>query len=275
MSDFDLIAFDSMTRLRANILSSNIEEINATLAELRDNLDDETFQAKTGSLFRDAIEKNEFQLVDCYLRNYASINSQLIVKATRNTSYQILELFLNYGWDINMPIDSYSPPAIAFSFHDSDFTQWFLAHGADPNRRSHEYTDCTPLSIAFKEADFAIIQTILDHGASLRHGQIIHYAAMRELDDRLEVLTYLLDRKHDSVNNIMYENCGDEYYFHMFSGIGTPLHHAAAGGLLDSVKLLVQYGALPRMRDPAGQTAAEWAKMHGRKAIFDFLNLYL
>jgi len=77
----------------------------------------------------------------------------------------------------------------------------------------------------------------------------MYYAAMRKLDDRLEVLQYLLDRGY-SVNDIMYQNCGDEYYFYMYSGIGAPLHYAAGRGLLDSVKLLVQHEASPQIRDP-------------------------
>jgi hypothetical protein len=127
------------------------------------------------------------------------------------------------------------------------------------------------LSIAFKEAPFTAIQLLLEHGGSLKHGQVMHYAAMRELDDRLEVLQYLLDRGH-SVNDIMYQSCGDEYYFHMYSGIGAPLHYAAGKGLLDSVKLLIQHGALPQTRDPLGQTAADWARKNGHAAVFDFLH---
>lgn len=149
-------------------------------------------------------------------------------------------------------------------------TEWFLSHGADPNRRCYEHTDRTPLSIAFKEAPFTTIQLLLDHGASLKHGQVMQYAAMRELDDRLEVLQYLLDRGH-SVNDIMYQNCGDEYYFHMYSGIGAPLHYAAGRGLLDSVKLLVQHGASPLIRDPLGRTPADWARKNGHIAVIDFL----
>ncbi|KAJ5741110.1 hypothetical protein N7493_000982 [Penicillium malachiteum] len=270
MSDFDLLAADSIAQLRANTLSCNIEGIQATLSELRLSLDDETFQAKTIPFLHDAVEKNEVRLVDCFLKNNVSINSQLVVKATTNTAYQILEVFLNYGWNINTPINLYSPSALACSFHDSDLTKWFLAHGANPNQRSDVNTDCTPLSIAFMEASFEIIQALLKHGASLQHGQVLHYAAMRKLDDRLEVLKYLLDRNH-SPNAIMYQNCGNDYYFHMYSGIGTPLHHAVANGLLDSVKLLVQYGALPRMRDPMGQTPTDWAKRNGHEHIFDFL----
>ncbi|KAJ5608653.1 hypothetical protein N7528_009220 [Penicillium herquei] len=270
MSDFDLIAADSIAQIRANTSSRNIEGIHATLSQLRLSLDDKTFQAKTIPFLRDAVEKNEARLVDCFLQNNVSINSQLVVTATTNTSYQILEVFLNHGWNINTPIHFYSPSALACSFHDSNLTRWFLAHGANPNQRSDVNTDCTPLSIAFKEASHEIIQALLDHGASLQHGQVLHYAAMRKLDDRLEVLKYLLDRKH-SPNDIMYQNCGNDYYFHMYSGIGTPLHHAAANGFLDSVKLLVQYGASPRMRDPMGQTPADWAKRNGHEQIFDFL----
>ncbi|KAJ5150611.1 uncharacterized protein N7500_010800 [Penicillium coprophilum] len=188
-----------------------------------------------------------------------------------NISYQTLEVFLSHGWDINAPLYSSVPPALAFSFHDFDLTRWFLTHGADPNRRYDEYADRTPLSIAFVEASFPIIELLLDHNASLQHGQVIHYAAMRESDDRLETIRYLLDRGHP-VNDIMYQNCGDEYYFHMYSGIGAPLHYAAGKGLLDSVKLLVQRGASPWIRDPLGQTAADWAKRNGHLAVFDFLH---
>lgn len=157
-----------------------------------------------------------------------------------------------------------------FSFHDVKLTKWFLAHGADPNRRYYQYTDRTPLSFAFQKAPFHIIQLLLDHGASLQYGQVLHYAALRELDDRLEVLQYLLNHGCP-LNNIMYQNCGDEYFFHMYSGIGSPLHYAAMKGLLDSVKFLVQQGASPNIRDPIGQTAADWARKYGHMAVYNFL----
>lgn len=83
----------------------------------------------------------------------------------------------------------------------------------------------------------------------------MHYAAIRKLDDQLEVLRYLLDPGH-SVDDIIYQTCGDESYFHMYSGIGAPLHYAAGKGRLDSVKLLVHHRASPQISDPLGQTAA-------------------
>ena len=98
----------------------------------------------------------------------------------------------------------------------------------------------------------------------------MHYAAIRELDDRLEVLRYLI-AKGVPVNDIMYQNCGDEYYFHVYSGIATPLHYAAGKGLLGSVKVLIDGGALPDTKDPSGLTAVDWAQMNQHVRVVDFL----
>lgn len=93
---------------------------------------------------------------------------------------------------------------------------------------------------------------------------------MRELDDRLDVLKYLLQQGLP-VNDIMYQNCGDEYYYNMYSGIGPPLHYAAARGLLDSAKLLIENGASPHVKDPAGKVALEWAEYNGQTNMAEFL----
>ncbi|KAJ5514792.1 hypothetical protein N7463_004344 [Penicillium fimorum] len=93
---------------------------------------------------------------------------------------------------------------------------------------------------------------------------------MVELDDWLEALRHLLGRHH-LLNDIMYQNCGDEYYFHMYSSRGTPLHYAAGKGLLDFVTFLAQHGASIEIRDPLGQTAADWARRYGHSAVSDFL----
>lgn len=102
-----------MAQIRADFSSRNVEGINSTLPELRESLDNATFQAKLTPLLREAVETNSSSLVYCFLENHVQINSQLVVKATMNTSYQTLEAFLNNGWDINAPVDSNTPPALA------------------------------------------------------------------------------------------------------------------------------------------------------------------
>jgi hypothetical protein len=113
MSDFDLIAFDEMAQIRAYFQSNNMEGVHATLYKLHDTVDDEVFQAKTIPLLYEAVEKNSFRLICCFLENHVSLDSQLVVKATTNTLYQALEAFLTHGWDINTPVDWNTPGALA------------------------------------------------------------------------------------------------------------------------------------------------------------------
>lgn len=105
----------------------------------------------------------------------------------------------------------------SFAFHDVNLTKWFLNHGANPNQRCPQYTDRTTLSVAFEIAPTSTIKILLANDASLQAGQVMHYAAMRELDGRLSVLQFLIDYGLP-LNEIMYQNCGDNYYFHMYSG---------------------------------------------------------
>lgn len=113
MSDFDLLQFDEMAQLRAYFQSNNLGGVHATLSKLRDSLDDETFQAKTFPLLYEAVEKNSFNLICCFLENHVSMDSRLVVRAATNTSYQALEALFTHGWDINSPVDWDTPAALA------------------------------------------------------------------------------------------------------------------------------------------------------------------
>jgi hypothetical protein len=53
---------------------------------------------------------------------------------------------------------------------------------------------------------------------------------------------------------------------------GTPLHLAAERGFVEIVKLLVKYGADPRILNPQGKSAAELALKSGHRTIADLLS---
>lgn len=75
ISDFNLIAFDQTTRLRADLSSGNLEGIRSTLSELRYSLNDETLQAKAVPLLREAVERYSYQLVECFLQSHVALSS--------------------------------------------------------------------------------------------------------------------------------------------------------------------------------------------------------
>jgi ankyrin repeat protein len=91
------------------------------------------------------------------------------------------------------------------------------------------------LSAAVEYADFKIVKLLFDNGGSIEHGQLLHHAAYRTLDDRTQVLEYLVE-KGLSVNNVRYQNRPDCYDMQKNWSLGTPLHYAANRGKLDAVK---------------------------------------
>ena len=152
--------------------------------------------------------------------------------------------------------------------NDAKLTSWFLARGADPNAECG--LDLTPLSVAVCNAPFEIIQLLFDHGGSIKHGQLLHYAVRRDSIDRLQVLQFIID-KGPPINHVMYQDRLDCYDQLMFFGIGTPLHEAAEQGKLDMVELLLARGADPLIRDARRKLAIDRARRAGQDAVVELL----
>ena len=124
--------------------------------------------------------------------------------------------------------------------------------------------------MAVSDAPFATIKLLFDHGGSIRHGQLLHYAVRRDHADRLEVLKFIINQG-PPINNVMYQERLDCYDQLKYFGIGTPLHEAAQDGKLDMVKLLLAEGADPLIRDARGRLAIERARRAGRDAVVKLL----
>lgn len=138
---------------------------------------------------------------------------------------------------------------------DLSLTEWFLDHGADPNAAC--VLDITPLSAAVEAAPIAVIELLFSHGGSITTGQLLHYAVRRNLPDHRAVVELILN-KGAPVNRIMYQDLHC-YYLQRAFALGTPLHEAAALGKLETVKLLLERGASPLIRDSLGDTPRERA----------------
>ena len=156
---------------------------------------------------------------------------------------------------------------------DEELTKWFLSHGAYPNAQA-QILDVTPLSLAVKGASFNVIKNLFNHGGSdsIKHGQLLHYAAQRSASDDLEVMQYILD-KNPVLNEVMYQNdISNSYGFQkVFFALGTALHVVAERGKFEPIELLLAKGIDPSIRDCRGKLAMDVAMENGHDAIAAYL----
>jgi Ankyrin repeats (3 copies) len=127
-----------------------------------------------------------------------------------------------------------------------------------------------PLSIAVLRAPFSTIKILFDRGGSVEHGQLLHWAVLREPPDCLEVIDFLLD-KGAPINDVMYQHRLKDYFQMRPFGLDTPLHSTANEGRLDVVKHLLEKGADPLVKDARGEPAMEWAEFEGHSAVVELL----
>jgi len=148
---------------------------------------------------------------------------------------------------------------------------YFLRNGADPNARC-AILDITPLSYALVSASLSTIQLLFDHGGSVHCDQLLHYAAVRESEDRLQVLEPLLQKGSKThLNTLLYSD--DQKSMNMMCDTPrwTPLHAAAITGYVDVVRFLLESGCDPAIKDTRGNTPLSCAERHGHRAVMEVL----
>lgn len=151
---------------------------------------------------------------------------------------------------------------------DSNLIDWFFAHGASPNAKCT--LDLTPLSVAVQFADASIIRKFFSHGGSIEHGQLLHYAVRRDLDDCIDIILYILSQGAP-VNDVMYQHRSDSWALQQAFGLGTPLHDAARLGKLDAARVLLDHGADCMIKDSLGFTPLQTAEENQHEAVADCL----
>ncbi|RMZ75455.1 hypothetical protein DV738_g5471, partial [Chaetothyriales sp. CBS 135597] len=227
-----------------------------------------------------ATENQHHKTVEYLLKHGAPITTGVVAVATELRDTEMLKLLLRYGWDIDMTISPATPSAMALQIEDAELTNWFLEHGASPNTTCG--LDLTPLSFAVQYGSLATIEAMFKHGGCVEHGQLLHYAVRRDLPDHLRVLELVLSKYPDpasAVNQVMYQERLRSYYQQRALSLGTPLHEAAgAGGAaarkkdkLATVKLLVERGANPLIRDSRGEIPLQRAERMHNQAVVDYL----
>lgn len=155
-----------------------------------------------------------------------------------------------------------------YAVDDAALTQWSLSRRADPNAQC--LLDITPLFAAVQYAPMSVIELLFEHGGSIAFGQLLNYAAWRELDDRVDVVTFLI-AQGAPINNIMYQNRLDCYRQREAFALGMALHDRAAIGGIDVVKTLVDAGAELRIKDSRGETPLQRAERNNHFDVIQYL----
>ena len=145
---------------------------------------------------------------------------------------------------------------------------FLLENGADPNKQC--LFDVTPLSFAAQTAPVHTVKFMLDdYDGDVRKGQLLHFAARREIDV-VEVLELLLDRGA-AINQTLYENHEFSRRWHFWMPLGTALHEAAQSGKVRAVRFLLSRGIDPSIKDNMGHTALDRARQFNREALVKLL----
>ncbi|KAL4908515.1 hypothetical protein BDW74DRAFT_166168 [Aspergillus multicolor] len=192
-------------------------------------------------LAEEAISHDNVQALSILVENRFQGLGGSARSAIEHRSKDVLAYMLETGWDINK-----------FAVKDEDMLPWLLDHGADPNQQS--LIDLTPMSYAVKETPISTIELLLDRGADVSKGQLLHRAIERESDE-IAVLDLLLQRGAP-LNARRYDNhpySAKILFFYLPHG--TALHHASGAGKHGVVQFLLDQGADPTIMDTKGKFA--------------------
>ncbi|KAL8769632.1 MAG: hypothetical protein Q9209_004429 [Squamulea sp. 1 TL-2023] len=238
-----------------------------------------------------AIDTIDTAIASNVLERGLKIELYAVMRALDSLSAGMFQVFIDHGWDINMPLGETMPPCLAYVIytfkiakgliwrcslkliyclsyvlHDEDLTRWFLEHGASPNAPSSRLFR-TPVMFAAATAPLPIVKLLYAYGAT--HENVLQTAAGSNVEGRLEVLKFVLDKGAD-INAIQWQHHQDTYHLFERLCLGTALHNAVQLGCKDRVELLLRKGAKD-MPTSTGRTTLDIAQEFGTDDILALL----
>jgi len=186
---------------------------------------------------------------------------------------------LSKGMDINARASISGAVPLDASLYGKhwDVFEYLLSVGADVNAVGYE--DGTILMAASYMSFPDIVKTLLEHGADPNKASAVtgetplHACAARGYaETAFEIMTLLL--KAGAKPNVKAKNgIPTATYYRDITVVGeTPLHLAAAYGSADMIKLLLDNGADPSLKDDRGDSPLTWYSRHQRGADHVKLN---
>ncbi|EGP82114.1 uncharacterized protein MYCGRDRAFT_97851 [Zymoseptoria tritici IPO323] len=168
-------------------------------------------------------------------------------------------------WDVNTALSNTEPPVLSIALADIMLVCWLLRRGADPNTPCD--IDCTPLSIAVREAPVPVVELLLHHAQDSHNGHLVFHTVHRPDPKECTSLTRTLHRYNKPIDDILYQDARS-YNLRAHFVRGTPLYYACKNGKPSVALTLIELGADPdkpcmRYNQAVGPTPREVAATNG------------
>jgi len=177
--------------------------------------------------------------------------------AAKYNQLERLRLLVAHGVDVNTPDTRLrrTPYELALLNGNIEIAQYLLDHGA----KQTSLADRDALAAACLAGDANRVRSLLAKDATLvdqlrmHRAELLQLAAERDKRDGIRLMVDL----HFDLNEVRRT---------------TPLHNAAMAGHLEMVKLLIELGANPTIRDTEYHaTPRGWAQYNGQTTVADYL----
>ncbi|WZH45831.1 ankyrin repeat-containing domain protein [Fusarium acuminatum] len=231
-------------------LAGEADRLKNILSNNQESLSEETTQ----EILTVAVKNSQLEVINLLLSQYPSVslNEQVVRGAVNTGSIPTMGALLARDPSvITMPFDHYGSPLIVACMGRQryEYLKYLLEAGADPN----QYPDAATFPLAIVAAlykDPAVIDLLLSYGARLESSGSL--GATARLGNEI-MIRHLLSRGARSDTD---DTSG-----------GSPLHTAVKAGHVGVAKILLQYGADPKVVDSSGDTpigVAEKMRLEGK-----------
>lgn len=208
--------------------------------------------------------------------------SQLL-NASLKGDKELVHQLLKDGVNPNCADASGRGPLLTFY---PEIIELLLDYGADPNRQSNENGHSVLSGLCYANSIFkvkgtnqlACIKLLLAKGAEVELGYTptaetpLHHATAPMGTENIEVIHLLLDHQANPNAKTIANLNSHNFYAGAKTKGETALHRAAAFCSLESIKLLLKYGANKESLDINGDTPLSWACWYRRpKGLIDLL----
>jgi hypothetical protein len=192
----------------------------------------------------DMIENGEYE-VSAVAPGFRTYKQMIVFKSEDHPSLKItLDLGAIMG-DI-VTISYETPLHLAVAQDDLEQVKRLISSGSNVNSSDKSYDNRTPLHIAIENGNLEMVRILIESGADVNAKTKLGITPLLMIEDHENGfdLAKLLVSKGADVN---VQNNGKE----------TVLMFAAEGGNVEFVRLLLENGANPRLKDRDGETALE------------------